>query len=277
MNQDRVESLAQFHPFTRLNKLLETVQPGGGHTPLLLSLGEPQFQPPAFALDAIANAKESWSKYPPTASAMPEFRAAAKAWLVRRYGVESAFIDADQDDRAGLGHARGAVPYRPLRRRHAGAPKGKGKVLMANPSLPCLCRGGGGGWRRAGLPAGRPRDGFPAGSRRRAGGRCSRRPRWSISARRPIRKARWDRRYRVLAALAGARAPPRFRDRGRRMLCRDLQRCATGRRHRGGARLPGPATIVLVFHSLSKRSSAPGMRSGFVAGDLAVIFRARHN
>ena len=30
---------------------------------------------------------------------------------------------------------------------------------------------------------------------------------------------------------------------------------------------------VLVFHSLSKRSSAPGLRSGFVAGDAAVLAR----
>jgi N-succinyldiaminopimelate aminotransferase len=131
MNQDRVESLAQFHPFTRLNKLLETVQPGGGNTPLLLSLGEPQFQPPAFALDAIANAKESWSKYPPTAG-NPEFRAAAKAWLMRRYGVESAFIDADRMI-VPVSGTREALFHIALSAVAMGAPKGKGKVLMANP------------------------------------------------------------------------------------------------------------------------------------------------
>ena len=29
----------------------------------------------------------------------------------------------------------------------------------------------------------------------------------------------------------------------------------------------------MVFHSLSKRSNAPGLRSGFVAGDAAVLSR----
>ena len=32
MTTDRLESLVTFHPFTRLNKLLEGVQPGGGNT-----------------------------------------------------------------------------------------------------------------------------------------------------------------------------------------------------------------------------------------------------
>jgi len=43
---DRLESLLRFHPFTRLNALLDGVAPGG---PLLaLSVGEPQAAPPDF-------------------------------------------------------------------------------------------------------------------------------------------------------------------------------------------------------------------------------------
>ena len=37
------------------------------------------------------------------------------------------------------------------------------------------------------------------------------------------------------------------------------------------AALGGPPDRVLVFHSLSKRSSAPGLRAGFVAGDSDLI------
>jgi aspartate/methionine/tyrosine aminotransferase len=37
------------------------------------------------------------------------------------------------------------------------------------------------------------------------------------------------------------------------------------------AALGGAADNVLVFHSLSKRSSAPGLRSGFVAGDPRIV------
>jgi N-succinyldiaminopimelate aminotransferase len=42
------------------------------------------------------------------------------------------------------------------------------------------------------------------------------------------------------------------------------------------ARMGGALDNVLVFHSLSKRSNAAGLRCGFVAGDPALIARFRH-
>lgn len=268
MNQDRVESLAQFHPFTRLNKLLEGVQPGGGNTPLLLSLGEPQFQPPAFATDAIANAKELWSKYPPTIG-NAEFRAAAKAWLVRRYGVEPGFIDADRMI-VPVSGTREALFHIALSTVAAGLPKGKGKVLMANPFYhtyagAAVVAGG----EPAFLPAG-PETAFlpdpdavpvsllneaamvylcspanPQGSV--ADGAFWRR--WIELARRHDFVIAADECYAEIyidAPPAGAIE---------------------------AAQASGSFDNVLVFHSLSKRSSSPGMRSGFVAGDARFISR----
>jgi len=47
---DRLDSLLKFHPFTRLNALLEGVTPGGppGGPTLAFSVGEPQAAPPDF-------------------------------------------------------------------------------------------------------------------------------------------------------------------------------------------------------------------------------------
>lgn len=268
MNQDRVESLAQFHPFTRLNKLLETVQPGGGNTPLLLSLGEPQFQPPAFALDAIANAKEAWAKYPPTLGNM-EFRAAAKAWLMRRYGVEAAFIDAERMI-VPVSGTREALFHIALSAVALGAPKGKGKVLMANPFYhtyagAAVVAGG----EPAFLPAGPETaflpdpDAVPASLLAEAAMvyLCSpANPQGSVGSADFWR--RWlalARKYDFLIAADECYAeiysdtpPPGAIE---------------------AAQASGSCDNLLVFHSLSKRSSAPGMRSGFVAGDARYISR----
>ncbi|MBI2253286.1 MAG: aminotransferase class I/II-fold pyridoxal phosphate-dependent enzyme [Proteobacteria bacterium] len=268
MNQDRVESLAQFHPFTRLNKLLEGIQPGGGNTPLLLSLGEPQFQPPAFATDAIANAKELWSKYPPTIG-NAEFRAAAKAWLVRRYGVEPGFIDADRMI-VPVSGTREALFHIALSAVAAGLPKGKGKVLMANPFYhtyagAAVVAGG----EPAFLPAGPETaflpdpDAVPVALLKEAAMvyLCSpANPQGSVADgafwRRWIELAR---RHDFVVAADECYA--------------EIYTDAPPAGAIEAAQASGSFDNVLIFHSLSKRSSAPGMRSGFVAGDPRFISR----
>lgn len=268
MNQDRVESLAQFHPFTRLNKLLENVQPGGGNTPLLLSLGEPQFQPPAFAMDAIATAKDSWSKYPPSLGDAA-FREAVKAWLGRRYHLEDAFIDADRMIMPVSG-TREALFHIALSAVASGAPKGKGKVLMGNPFYhtyagAAVVAGG----EPAFLPAG-PETGF-------------------LPDPEAVPKALLDQAAMIyLCSPANPQGAVANVDFWRRWL-------ALARRHDfliaadecyaeiyseapppgalEAAQLSGSCDNLLVFHSLSKRSSAPGMRSGFMAGDARYISR----
>ena len=84
MTTDRLESLMRFHPFTRLNKLLESVQAGGGNTPLALSVGEPQFTPPQMVQRLISEQFPLWGKYPQALGNEP-FRKAAAGWLTRRF------------------------------------------------------------------------------------------------------------------------------------------------------------------------------------------------
>src|SRR3546814_14035730 len=57
-------NLQSVHPFARLSRLLDGY-PAGDAAPLLLSIGEPKNQPPAFVAEAIAGAAASWSSYPP--------------------------------------------------------------------------------------------------------------------------------------------------------------------------------------------------------------------
>lgn len=75
----------QPYPFAKLQTLL------GGTTPadkpaIRLSVGEPQHAPPAFVLEAIAANLSRLSNYPATAG-LPELRAAIADWLQRRFAL----------------------------------------------------------------------------------------------------------------------------------------------------------------------------------------------
>src|SRR6478735_9220839 len=91
---DRLDSLLKFHPFTRLNALLEGVTPGG--PTLAFSVGEPQAAPPDFLAEILERQKAEWSRYPLTAGT-PDFRRAVGDWLQRRYRLAEGFLDPDQD------------------------------------------------------------------------------------------------------------------------------------------------------------------------------------
>jgi N-succinyldiaminopimelate aminotransferase len=95
MSTDRLESLLTFHPFTRLNSLLQGVAPGGPGQPLLFSVGEPQMTPPAMLTEILVREAAQWSKYP-LAQGTPDFRAAAADWLRRRYHLPAGMVDAEK-------------------------------------------------------------------------------------------------------------------------------------------------------------------------------------
>ena len=60
--------------------------------PILLSLGEPQNQPPAFVAEELARAASDWSRYPPPRGTSA-YAEACLAWLTRRYGPSARMID----------------------------------------------------------------------------------------------------------------------------------------------------------------------------------------
>lgn len=54
------------YPFEKLNQLLEDVTPNSDYSALSLTIGEPQFETPAFILDALNDASALFNKYPKT-------------------------------------------------------------------------------------------------------------------------------------------------------------------------------------------------------------------
>lgn len=84
------------YPFERLAELLAGVKPGEGKSPISLSIGEPRHEPPAFIVEALArHTPEGLARYP-MARGLPALRAAMSAALVRRYGLPPGRLDPDR-------------------------------------------------------------------------------------------------------------------------------------------------------------------------------------
>ncbi len=263
--------LQAFHPFVRLNRLLESVEPGStgfdnGGT-LSLAVGEPQNQPPAWVADELARHAREWSRYPP-GRGTPDYLAAAAAWLVRRYGFEPAMIDPARmilpvpGTREGLFFAAlSTIPQEPGDARPV--------VLLPNPFYHV--------YAGAAVSAGAEPVFVPANE---ATGNL---PDFASLPEETLTRT----------ALAYYCSPsnPQGAAADLAELCRLIE---LARRHDfvlafdecyteifldgppSGAlqaveKLGGSMDNLLIFHSLSKRSSAPGLRCGFVVGAPSAI------
>lgn len=82
MNPD----LAQLHPypFEKLAALKASVNPPADLNDIMLSIGEPKHSPPAFVLETLVNNLGKLSSYP-TTKGLPELREAIAAWATRRF------------------------------------------------------------------------------------------------------------------------------------------------------------------------------------------------
>lgn len=80
------------YPFTKLQRLFSDLTPASDKSPIALSIGEPQHPSPQFVLDVIANNLHRLANYPTTAG-LPELRGAIADWLARRFALPG--IDAD--------------------------------------------------------------------------------------------------------------------------------------------------------------------------------------
>ena len=82
-------SRLQSYPFERLSKLTEGITPNPAYKPVALSIGEPKHAPPGFVLDLLANRAHleiDLSAYPATRGTL-ELREAIGGWLQRRFTV----------------------------------------------------------------------------------------------------------------------------------------------------------------------------------------------
>jgi N-succinyldiaminopimelate aminotransferase len=80
------------YPFEKLRALLAGAAPPAGLSPVNLSIGEPQHPTPDFLKEAVTANLGGLARYPLT-KGMPELRAAIAAWLARRHGL--AAIDPE--------------------------------------------------------------------------------------------------------------------------------------------------------------------------------------
>ncbi|RYG22143.1 succinyldiaminopimelate transaminase [bacterium] len=74
------------YPFERLRRLFAGIKPFYSGYEINLGIGEPQHPTPAVITDALQRAMPLLGKYPPTAGT-PELRATIAEWLGRRYAV----------------------------------------------------------------------------------------------------------------------------------------------------------------------------------------------
>ncbi len=80
--------LLQPYPFERLRGLLAGVSAPAGIAPISLGLGEPQHPTPALIKQAVTANLAGLSRYPATAG-QPELRDTIAAWITRRFGLKS--------------------------------------------------------------------------------------------------------------------------------------------------------------------------------------------
>ncbi len=266
------QSILKYYPFGRLSALLDGHAPGAhgidlpelaGGKPVMLSVGEPQNTPPGFIVEEIAKAAANFSRYPP-ARGTPAYLEACAAWLNRRYNLPAGMIDpktmilAIPGSREGLFFA--ALAAMPARANGAAAPA----ILMPNPCYHV--------YPGAALAAGAEPILVPATS---ASGHL---PDYAGLPEAVLSSAKLA--YYCTpanpqgAAASGAELQNLIVLARRHGFTLALDECYaeiyTGEPPAGAlqaaAALGGSLDNLLVFHSLSKRSSAPGLRCGFVAG-----------
>ena len=259
------------YPFDRLRALLDPIPPAPGLEPISLAVGDPTFAPPDDIAETVAARAALWGRYPAT-DGNAEFRAAVAGFLKRRYGLTDDVLSADRHilpvvgTREGLAlvanlvvppEKAGAVPLavmpNPCFHAYMGAAVMAGaerRLLPATPEtafMPDLSQMSEADWNRTALfylcSPGNPQGGVASMALLMDAILLARKHDFVLVV---------DECY---AEIYDA-APP----------AGALEACAA---------LDGAFTNVLVFHSLSKRASAPGLRSGFVAGDPELISRYR--
>ncbi|SDP91787.1 succinyldiaminopimelate transaminase [Ectopseudomonas guguanensis] len=88
-------ALAQLqpYPFEKLRALLGGVQPAADRSPIALSIGEPKHRSPDFVGQALTANLDKLAVYPTTLG-LPELRQSITAWCERRFGVPTGWLDA---------------------------------------------------------------------------------------------------------------------------------------------------------------------------------------
>jgi len=266
MYNTRVDGLTEY-PFQRLAALLAGIEPGA--SPMIMSIGEPQHTPPALVQQYLVQNLADWGKYPLNAGT-PDYRNTVATWCARRFNLPSGFIDAEKHLLPVAGTREALYMAAQL----CVPPTKQGKaptVLMPNPFYQVYFGAAVmNGAEPVFVPATKASDFLPdyaavapdALERAAMAYLCTpANPQGTVARLDVLKDAiRLARKHDFVLVSDEcyseiySGAPP----------AGALEACA---------QLGEGMTNVLVFNSLSKRSSVPGLRAGFVAGDPDLISR----
>jgi N-succinyldiaminopimelate aminotransferase len=265
MNPDL--SRLQPYPFERLSALTRGIEPPAALTPIVLSIGEPKHATPAFITEEVITHLHGLSQYPTTRGVAP-LREAISAWLTTRFRLPAGSIDPERHVLPVNGTREALFAFAQCVIDRSREPL----VVMPNP-FDQIYEGaallsGAQPWFLNTTAASRylpDFDGVPetVWSRCQLLYICSPGNPTGAVMDIPGLQALLDLADRYDFVIAAdecyseiypeeSAPPPGLLQAAAAMGREDYRRC-------------------LVFHSLSKRSNAPGLRSGFVAGDARLI------
>jgi N-succinyldiaminopimelate aminotransferase len=237
----------QPYPFEKLRALIAGNTPPASLRPINLQIGEPKHPTPALVKEALAKALDGLSAYPLTAGT-PELRQAIAAWLARRYGIPTPSAETEVLPVNGSREALFAFAQTVL------DPTDEAKVVCPNPFYQI--------YEGAALLAGAtPIYGTPDSW---AGVQLV----YACSPANPSGRVLKLEDWRALFELADRHGFVIASDECySEIYCGEPPLGALQAAHKLGRSY----ARLVVFSSLSKRSNAPGMRSGFVAGDAEFV------
>jgi aspartate/methionine/tyrosine aminotransferase len=257
------------NPFARLTGLLADLSPRGNVPPIVTSLGEPQHETPALVARIVGESAHLWHRYPPY-SGTQEYRTACADWLARRYRLPADMISGGRHVLALSGTKEGLFQVALLALATMVPGVKTPLVLLPNPYYLVYNSAALAGAELLRLDATAASGFLPDldALRPEQLERCvllylctPSNPQGAVADLAYLTKAiALARQWRFVLAVDECyceiydKAPPPGA----------LEACLA---------LGGDLRNVLVFHSLSKRSSAAGLRCGFVAGDPDLIRR----
>ena len=263
----RLELLAAY-PFERLARLKSGITPPASLPHIAMSIGEPKHAPPSFVIEALRRELAKLDSYPVTAG-LPETRASIAAWLARRFKVSVSpdtmvlpvngtrealfsFVQAVVSQSAGSARAPVVAMPNPFYQIYEGA------ALLAG-AEPVFLNTTAGNRFQPDLDA-VPEDVWK---------RCEilflcspGNPTGAVLSLEYLRHALKLAEKHDFVVASDECYAELYRDEGNPPASLLQAALANG---------ADSFQRCMVFHSLSKRSSVPGLRSGFVAGDPALI------
>ena len=247
----------QTYPFERLRMLLAAVIPNPALRPIDLSIGEPKHPTPALVKEALAGALDGLAVYPRTAG-LPELRRAIAGWARRRYALaaldpETQVLPVNGSREALFSFAQALID-----------PSTKdAKVVCPNPFYQI--------YEGAALLAGATpvflNDGMGYDAIDWSGVQLV----FTCSPGNPTGRVQPLEKWRQLFALSDRHGFVIASDECYSEIYCDETQPPLGALDAARRLGRGDYTRLVVFSSLSKRSNVPGMRSGFVAGDAALL------